>query len=283
MHNAAFRHSRIDARYQAIEVPPAELAAWVKEVRNPDLLGFNVTVPHKEAIAPMIDYSEGDAELAGAVNTVITLRGLDPERPPRAPGKKTRPASEPRTPLIGRNTDTVGFRQSLKWDANVELSAARVVLLGAGGAARAVAVVALQDKAASLVVANRHVERATTLLQAVEGCNEGVTDISAISLDGAELAGALAEADVIVNATSVGLESTEVPVDPELIPAGSFVVDLIYRPRETVFLRAARDRGALVLGGLGMLVYQAAAAFEAWTYEAAPVELMRQAAEEALG
>jgi shikimate dehydrogenase len=260
MHNAAFAALGIDAHYEAAEVVPADLPAWVKSVRGPNLLGFNVTVPHKEAIVSLIDDVEGDAVLAGAVNTAC-IRG---------------------SRLVGLNTDTVGFRRSVQQDAGAGLSRKKVVLLGAGGAARAVAVVALQDGAASLVVANRHVERARELLDSVTACTEGATETAAVELAPTALADPIAHADVIVNATSVGLQSTEVPIDPELIPPGALVVDLIYRPRDTVFLRAARARGALVLGGLGMLVYQAAAAFEAWTHVAAPVDVMRAAAEQAL-
>jgi len=260
MHNAAFAALGIDAHYEGAEVQPADLPAWVKNARGPDLLGFNVTVPHKEAIVSLIDDIEGDAVLAGAVNTAC-IRG---------------------SRLVGLNTDTVGFRRSVQQDAGAGLSRKKVVLLGAGGAARAVAVVALQDGAASLVVANRHVERARELLDSVTACIEGATETAAVELAPTALADPIAHADVIVNATSVGLQSTEVPIDPELIPPGALVVDLIYRPRDTVFLREARARGALVLGGLGMLVYQAAAAFEGWTHVGAPVEVMRAAAEHAL-
>jgi shikimate dehydrogenase len=259
MHNAAFTALGIEARYESLEVAPAELEAWVRSVRVAELLGFNVTVPHKEAIVPLLDEIAGDAVLAGAVNTVVQRHGK----------------------LVGLNTDTVGFRRLLADEAGTSLHGKRVVLLGAGGAARAIAVVALQDETANLVVANRHVERAQRLLEAVSSLSVR-TAVSATGLEGVALERAIDEADIIVNATSVGLASDDVPIDPTLIRAASLVVDLIYNPPETALLGAAAARGARAVGGLGMLVHQAAAAFEAWTYVAAPVEVMRQAAAEAL-
>jgi shikimate dehydrogenase len=259
IHNAAFAHHGIDARYEAAEVLPEALREWVRNVRGPELLGFSVTIPHKEAIMAFLDEIAGDATLAGAVNSVIaTSRGL-----------------------AGLNTDTLGFRRSLADEVGVSLRGKRVVLLGAGGAARAVAVVALQDRAASLIVANRHVERAERMLDALTAVGPD-TATSVVGLPSQELAHHLSAAEVVVNATSVGLASQELPVDPNHITPRSLVMDLIYNPRETALLRAARARGAETLGGLGMLVFQAAAAFEAWTGVEAPIDVIREAAQEAL-
>jgi len=266
IHNAAFAALGIDAHYEAVEVLPESLGEWVRSVRGPELLGFSVTIPHKEAIMPFLDEIAGDAALAGAVNTVVATS------PPPSPSPV-----EGEGGLVGLNTDTLGFRRSLADEAGTSLRGQRVVLLGAGGAARAVAVVALQDGAASLVVANRHVERAEQILDALRILDSG-TSTSAVALPGEAVARQIAEADVIVNATSVGLASQELPVDPDHIRPRSLVVDLIYNPRETALLRAARERGADTLGGLGMLVYQAAAAFEAWTGVEPPIEVMRKAA-----
>ena len=260
IHNTAFQALGIDAYYEAADVPPESLVTWIREAREPELLGFSVTIPHKETIVPLLDDVAGDAALVGAVSGVVAEGGHK---------------------LRGLTTDTVGFRRSLAEEAGVALRGKRVVLLGAGGAARAVAVVAFQDRARSLVVANRHRDRAERLLDALRGIAAG-TATSALGLTGEELADAIAKADVVVNATSVGLASEDVPIDPKLISARSLAMDLVYNPRETAFLRAAAAGGAQTLGGLGMLVYQAAVAFEAWTGQGAPVEVMRQAAEEAL-
>lgn len=261
IHNAAFTATGIDARYEAAHVLPEELGDWVKSARGRDCLGFNVTLPHKIAIRDYIDRVEGDAVAAGAVNTVVVEQ--------QGTGAL----------LVGANTDTVGFRRLLASEAGLSLAGKRVLLLGAGGGARAVAVVAAQDGARALAIANRHVERAEDLKRGVAGLSKEM-EVTIAELDHArEL---LAEADVVVNATSVGLASEEVPLDPAAMRPDSVAVDLIYNPRVTMFLRLAAQRGAATVGGLGMLVHQAAAAFERWTGTDAPVAVMRDAAERAL-
>lgn len=229
-----------------------------------------MTVPHKERIGEYMDAIEGDAKLAGAVNTV-TLRPPSLSGPPPAAGRA----------LVGVNTDTIGFRRSLAEEAGVALRSQRVVLIGAGGAARAIAVVALQDGAADLTVANRHRERAERLLNGLASITRETT-VRALGLGDSALSTALRRATVVVNATSVGMQSAEIPLDPGPIAPGGLVVDIVYNPPETSFLRAGRLGGARVLGGLGMLVHQAAAAFELWTGLPAPVGVMRTAAEAAL-
>lgn len=263
IHNAAFAALGIDARYEAIEVLPAQLADWVRSKRSEDTLGFNVTLPHKIAVREQLDAVEGDGDLAGAVNTVVaqTVDGA--------------------TRLIGANTDTVGFRRLLADEGGVHLGGQDVLLLGAGGGARAVALDALQDGAAHLWIANRHVERAWTLLTDLASAS-GRTQTDALPLQDGRARNLLERASIVINATSVGLASDECPIELAGIRPGSLAVDLIYNPAETAFLREARQRGARVLGGLGMLVYQAAAAFERWTGTEAPVRVMRMAAEFAL-
>ena len=259
IHNAAFAALGINAVYEAVQVLPEHLDQWISGARRPDVLGFSVTVPHKEAVASHLDAIEGDAELAGAVNCVTNS------------GR-----------LVGTNTDTLGFRRSLAEEAGTALRGQRVVLLGAGGAARAIAVVALQDGAQSLIVANRTLDRAERLLAHLQHIR-GSARVAATELPGRQTTSALEEADVVVNATSVGLVPGDWPVDPAPIRAEGLVVDIIYNPQETAFLRAARERGNPVLGGLGMLVYQAAAAFHFWTGVDPPTQIMRAAAERALG
>jgi shikimate dehydrogenase len=262
MHNAAFAACSLDGRYEAVEIETSDLEAWAARMRGSDAYGFNVTVPHKEAIVRYLDDLEGDATLCGAVNTVRVLPGEQPR-------------------LVGTNTDTLGFRRSLREEAGTSLADQHAVLLGAGGAARAIAVVALQDGAAELVIANRHVERAHDL---VASLNEliGSTHVRVVKLEPAALAPVLADADVLVNATSVGLRSWDVPIRTEMISPTSLVVDIVYNPLRTALLTGAERQGARVLGGLGMLVFQAAAAFELWTGVPAPVAAMRSAAEKAL-
>lgn len=266
IHNAAFAVCGIDARYEPAEVAPEALPEWLEQVRRTDALGFNVTIPHKEAIVPHLDALEGDAELTGAVNTVV-VRAAG-----AAPGERRR--------LIGTNTDTIGFRRSLAEEAGCTLRDQRVVLLGSGGAARAIALVALQDGARDLTVANRHVERAAQLLRDLAPAGPS-TFLRSLDLGSPALRTAIRRASVVINATSVGLRSNDTPVDPDLFTPASLVVDIVYNPPETATMRAARDRGARVLGGLGMLVYQAAAAFERWTGVPAPISTMWDAARSA--
>ena len=263
IHNAAFAALGVDAHYGAAEVPPSALGDWVESVRRTTTLGFSVTLPHKVAIQEHLDAIEGDAKLAGAVNTVVAS------------------VQDGTIRLTGTNTDTLGFRRLLADEGDISLAGREVLLLGAGGAARAVALVALQDRAARLWIANRHPERARALLDdlaslAVE------TEIEALEMTDERLPMLLGRPSVVVNATSVGLAGDEMPLDPKGIAPESVAVDLIYNPRETAFLRAARQDGARVLGGLGMLVFQAAAAFERWTGTEAPIPVMRAAAEAAL-
>jgi shikimate dehydrogenase len=262
MHNAALRACGLDLEYRAADVPPDGLGSWITGFLMSDDLGFNVTVPHKEAVLSYVHEVSGDARLVGAVNTVL------------------RSGSDGKTTLTGTNTDTVGFRRSLAEDAGASFRDQHVLLLGAGGAARAIALVALQDGAHELVVANRHVDRAEHLLGDLVKASTR-TRCSAVSLDDPGAPEMVEAASIVVNATSVGLRSMEMPLDPAPMRPGSLAVDIVYDPPETAFLQAARKRGAHVLPGLGMLIHQAAAAFELWTGVRPPVDLMRMAAEEA--
>ena len=260
MHNAAFAALGLDATYDAADVQPQDLAGWVASVRGPDLLGFSVTVPHKEAVMAVLNEIQGDARLAGAVNTVIA-------------GTKGS--------LRGANTDTAGFRRSVADEAGTSLEGQSVVLLGAGGAARAVAVVALQDGAAALTVVNRHRERAEHLASDLAVLRPS-TLIRTLAADDPAVPSAISAATILVNATSVGMSSNQMPVDVSALEGVGLVIDIVYNPAETALLRAARAQGARVLGGLGMLVFQAAAAFELWAGLPAPAGTMRAAAERIL-
>jgi shikimate dehydrogenase len=263
MHNAAFAACGLDARYEAAEVMADDLEDWVAATRRDDVLGFNVTVPHKEAVAMLVDEVQGDALLAQAVNTVLVrhgARGLE---------------------LAGVNTDTVGFRRALLEEADTTLAGKSVLLLGAGGAARAIAVVALQDGAAELAVANRHLSRADSLLRDLSPLRRG-TKTYALALDDSAMEDRARRAEVLINATSVGMGSAEMPIDAGLVGPESLVVDIVYNPLQTALLRTASERGAHTIGGLGMLVQQAAAAFELWTSAPAPTTVMRRAALEEL-
>lgn len=258
MQAAALAHAGIAARYEALDVAPAELGAAVAALRSAPWLGANVSVPHKAAVVPWLDSLSPTARRLGAVNTIVR-RG---DR------------------LHGDNTDLTGFGRSVDelLDAAGERSSGRtVVVLGAGGAARAV-VAALVDRDFAVGVYNRTAARARAL----------VADLAAASvlvLEESELASAVASAHLVVQTTSVGMTGGPAgsPLPPGVGPRAGAVIDLVYRPPVTPLLRAAAAAGLAVRNGLPMLVYQGAASFEAWTGQAAPLDVMGRAAEEALG
>lgn len=263
MQEAAFAYHGLAATYSAIAVPPEELAATLSRLsQDPAFLGANVSVPHKQSAMELVDVLSDRARAVGAVNTLWRDGDL----------------------LVGDNTDGLGFLRSLG-EAGHDPAGRSAVLLGAGGSARAVAS-ALAEAGADVRVANRTGERARALvadLQAAAGTFAG--SLTAV----ADLGAALAEATLLVNCTSVGMaggpgpDALPLDVDLTALPADALVVDLVYRPAETPLLASARALGLGVLGGLGMLVHQGAAAFEAWTGLSAPVAQMRRAASSAVG
>ena len=230
-------------------------------LKSDDYLGANVTVPHKQAVRQSLDAIDPLAESIGAVNTIVKANGR----------------------LIGHNTDAYGFIQSLKREADFELSGKRVVLIGAGGAARAAVYGLAQEDIASLVIANRTPENAVTLAKEM---SDELAEVHATGLNEQALATSCSEADLIVNSTSIGMlhgpADGQSPIAESLIPSDCLVYDIVYNPEDTPLLETARRAGAQTLGGLPMLVYQGAAAFELWTGQPAPIEVMFTAARNAL-
>ena len=258
---AALDHCSIDARYEAIDAPAASLAATVESLRASDVMGANVTVPHKEAVIPLMDELTGEARLIGAVNTIQNRNGV----------------------LVGHNTDARGFLAALREEARFDPAGQEVLLLGAGGAAKAVAVALAGAGVQSMVVANRTSDRAAAL---VESIRHMIPSVEAVPLDADSLRTAASRSRLIVNCTSLGMAGGpgqgETPMTADAIPPHTLVCDLVYNPSVTPLLREAEAAGAKTLGGLSMLVYQGAAAFEIWTGEDAPVRVMFKAAEQAL-
>ncbi len=248
MQNAAFRALGLDLRYDLLDTPPPMLKQGIERLRDSDCAGANVTIPHKEAVVPLLDRLTENARRVGAVNTIFKR------------GDK----------LVGENTDGVGFRRALE-EARVETRGARVVLLGAGGAACAVAF-ALRD-AAHIAIVNRTRERAERLVGELRQLD---LPVALTGLD------EVPRANLIVNATSVGMypNAEDSPLPREVvIPRGTVVFDLVYRPARTRLLQDAERARARALGGLGMLVYQGAEAFRLWTGYDAPVGVMGEAAQ----
>lgn len=255
MHNAAFAHLGLDWEYLPLPVAPADVCDAVAGIRALRFAGVNVTVPHKQAVMPALDEIRNEAGAIGAVNTIVNRDGR----------------------LVGHNTDAAGFLRALR-EASFAPTECRAVVLGAGGAARAV-VYALCLEDAQVTIANRTVERASALAQRSGeyfDAEPAVLPLAATE----DLAGAVTAADLLVNATSVGM-SPDVNADPlpvEItLPPTITVYDLVYSPRNTKLLQRARAAGATAVDGLGMLLHQGAVAFELWTGRDAPVDVMRTA------
>jgi len=244
IHNAAYEALGLDWVYLALPVPPGQVPAALAGMRALGIEGLSVTMPHKGAVAAQIDVLTADAAALGAVNSV------------RRDGDR----------LIGDNTDGGGFVDSLT-EAGVDPSGRRCVVLGAGGAARAVVRSLATAGAAQVTVVNRDPGRAATAA-ALAG------PVGAVGA-----ASDLGTADLLVQATPMGMgDDTTLAADPDLLPAGAVVADLVYHPLVTPLLDAARTRGLTTVDGLGMLVHQAARQLRAWTGRDAPIDVMRAAA-----
>jgi shikimate dehydrogenase len=248
MHEAAYDAVGIDARYVLFEPEADALAKAIEGASALGVSGLNVTIPFKEDVLGLVE-ADPIASRIGAVNT-IDFGGED---------------------VTGHNTDAAGVRRSFE-SAGVELADRSAVVVGAGGAGRAAAF-ALEDAGASVHVANRTPERAQELAGALADASGGGLE---------SLGGRVPDADVLVNATSVGMEEDETPVPAELLHPGLAVLDAVYTPLETRLLSDAAAVGCTTIDGGHMLVYQAAEAFERWTGRDAPVDDMRGALEAAL-
>ncbi len=261
---AAFRAAGIDATYEAWDTPEDVLAGRVEALRGADFLGASVTIPHKQAVLPLLDGTAGAAAKIGAVNTIVHEGGR----------------------LVGHNTDVAGFARALRQDAGFDARGRRTMILGSGGAARAVALALVEAGASVIFVVGRHPKKLDALVLSLKALTSTGTTITwAYWGDGSYLR-SLREAELLVNCTPVGTAGSEgagqSPVAAELIQPQTTVFDLVYNPAETPLLRDARARGAQAVSGLGMLVYQAAEAFRLWTGRDADTAAMRAAAEAAL-
>jgi shikimate dehydrogenase len=239
MHEAAYEELGLDARYVTFEPDPADLEAAIEGARALGVAGLNVTVPFKEAVRELVAVDDLAARV-GAVNTV-DYSGDEP---------------------TGHNTDVEGVRRAFAHH-DVPLAGETAVVVGAGGAGRAAAF-ALRDADATVHVANRTVEKAEALAADVGATAHGLDELPAV----------LPDADVLVNATTVGMESDVSPVPASALHAGLAVLDAVYAPLETRLLRDAAAAGATTVDGAWMLLFQGVAAFERWTGREAPVDAM---------
>lgn len=260
MQEAAFAALGLQWRYLTMEVRPQDLPAAIAGVRALGFRGINLTIPHKVAVMALLDAISPDAELIGAVNTV------------RREGDR----------LIGENTDGKGFLRGLREGAGLDPKGKRVVVLGAGGAARAITVELALAGASALTIVNRSLDRG----QALSDDLVARTGVHARFVPWDRPYPVEADVDVLVNATSIGLFPDVdglPPVDLSAARSDLLVCDVIPNPPETRFIRAAQARGLKTLTGLPMLVYQGAIGFKMWTGQAAPESVMTAALAQAFG
>ncbi len=257
---AAFDKLGIDVRYELWETPPEKLKEVVKSILADDKIGSNVTVPYKEEVIPFLDELDEVASDIGAVNTIVKKNGR----------------------LVGYNTDAVGFLRAIKSEGKFDPKGKKVTMIGAGGVARAIGFILVKSGIASLKIFDIDRPRAEKL--ALELGFSGVSILK--SNEGSEYEEAVYGADLLINCTPLGMKHSagenKSPVPEALISRDSLVYDVVYNPLKTPLLQIAEKVGARTLGGLYMLVYQGVAAFELWTEQKAPLDIMMKAAKGAL-
>lgn len=260
IHNSAYLQSRLDWTYLLFSVKPEDLEHAFLGFQALGGRGLNITIPHKQEVIRLLDVVSEEARLIGAVNTVLFRDGRS----------------------RGYNTDGPGFVRALREEKDFSLEGERVCLIGAGGAGRAVAVQSALSGITRIDIADLDSDRAEELSDWIN--QEIRADLSGIfrvgSREGDEI---VAAADLIVDATPLGLHPEDpLSFDPALLDPETLLMDLVYNPPETPLLKTARELGVDTLNGLGMLIHQAALAWEIWTGERAPIEVMKQAARAAL-
>ena len=260
-HQAALDSLSLPIRYHSWPTSPEILSDKIVELRRKNYLGANVTIPHKENVGEYLDDLTPWAQTIGAVNTIIR-DGAN---------------------FIGHNTDAHGFIHGLKQVGRFNPKNKRVLLLGAGGAARAAAFGLAKEQISSLIIANRTGSKAQFLADDV---SEHIPHVSTIDLTESHLEKACRDVNLIINSTSMGMRHSKTeqlsPLTAKIIRPKSLVCDMVYNPMETPLIVEARKAGAGILGGLPMLIYQGAAAFKHWTGKEAPVEIMFSSAQKAL-
>ena len=257
IHNSAFEATNTNGVYLAWEVDATELAETVANIRRYQMYGINLSMPYKEQVIPYLDQLSEEACLIGAVNTVVNREGT----------------------LIGYNTDGKGFFKSLP---SFRISRKRMVLLGAGGAAKAILAQAILDGVSqiSVFVRSSSMEKTRPYLEKLQNATGFRVDLFSLE-DIQELQDSITQTDLLVNATSVGMDGASQPIPTSIVlPEKLLVADVIYQPFETPFLKWASNQGNQSINGLGMLLYQAAEAFELWTGKEMPTdqiwELLKQ-------
>lgn len=254
MQNAAFAHFALDAVYVPFHVTPADLPAAVAALRALRIAGINVTIPHKEAIVPLLDRLDPLAERIGAVNTVVNEDGL----------------------LTGYNTDATGFLRSTQQQLGFDPRGKEVLLLGAGGACRAAVAALLTTEVDSIAVANRTLERARQLAAALAPA-AAATGVTGMDYQGPDFARAVARADLIVNTTALGLRGESLDfLSLEQVKRSVSLYDMVYSVAGTPLVNAARAAGLACVDGFSLLAAQGEDAFLLWTGKDCPQQFMQQ-------
>ena len=258
MHNAAFKALGVKAEYRLFEKKPKELTDFFKKLRSGSIRGVNVTIPYKEEALRYLDELSQEAELIGAVNTILVK-------------------SES---LIGYNTDGSGFVLSLRKEVGIGPQDKKIVIIGAGGASRAISVHLAREKAANIILSDIIPDKAEKLASHIR---KNISRVKVSTVKKEELNSGVRTADILINATPVGMKPDDPPpIDPRILHPRLLVCDLIYNPPKTKLLIEAEKIGAKTLNGLGMLLYQGSLAFTIWTGREAPIEIMARALEKEL-
>ena len=257
IHNAAFEATTTNGIYVAWEIEASDLEQTIRNIRRYQMFGINLSMPYKEEVIPYLDELSDEARLIGAVNTVVNQDGT----------------------LIGYNTDGKGFFKSLP---SFTITSKKMTLLGGGGAAKSILAQAILEGVSqiSIFVRSISMEKTGTYLDKLQEQIGFKVDLYALE-DVSELQARIAESDLLVNATSVGMDGQSSPVPVSIVlPETLLVADVIYKPFETPFLKWARSQGNPAINGLGMLLYQAAEAFQLWTGKEMPTEVIWQSLQE---
>ncbi|HEM5148469.1 TPA: shikimate dehydrogenase [Streptococcus suis] len=254
IHNLAFKETGVNGVYVAWEIPEEDLAVTLENIKRYDMFGINLSMPYKQAVIPYLDSLTNSARLIGAVNTVIHQDGL----------------------LIGHNTDGIGFFKSLEKLRGFQVRNKRLTILGGGGASTAIIAQATLDGAKEITIFCRQqsLERTQASLTPIAQAT-GVSMRVLANEDSNSLQEEITHSDLLINGTSVGMDGVSLPIPATLqFPKQLLVADIIYQPFETPLLKHAQSQGNPTINGLGMLLFQAAEAFQAWTGKEMPTDLI---------
>ena len=253
LHNAAFAKLGLDFVYLSFPVKPEDLEDAVKAIKSLNMVGVNVTIPHKRKVLDYLDEVDHQARMMTSVNTILHQDGR----------------------LIGYNTDGEGFLESLRREGEFDPQGKRAFVIGAGGAACAISFALVKTGIKSIILTNRTREKVKILLERLKKNVKDQCKFSLVDFSQRNSPGIMDKVDLFINATSVGMHAGDsVLINPDIFPSNIFVYDVVYN-RKTELLKEAEERNLPFLGGVGMLVYQATLSFKIWTSQKAPIDEMR--------